>query len=286
MGSTDSRNSEDNIYDVLRTDILNLKLRPGMIFSIRDISEAYQVGRTPVRDALISLSKEGLITFLPQRGTMISKINYDKVLNERFLRTCVEEKVILEFMAVCDLKAITELEMSLDRQEKFVEEEDIRAFLAEDMYFHSIFYVGVNKGYCNDIISANSGHYMRIRLLAMADQGIDREALKQHKEITDAILAKDWERLHTILNFHLNRLVNQERALLSKYPDLFERENVEEGSRTSWAWISWWRQNLNIMRKKGLSRLHFNCCRESPFEVTCMYFTRFPTCSEVPGSLR
>ncbi len=35
MGSTDSRNSEDNIYDVLRTDILNLKLRPGMIFSIR-----------------------------------------------------------------------------------------------------------------------------------------------------------------------------------------------------------------------------------------------------------
>ena len=209
MGSTDSRNSEDNIYDVLRTDILNLKLRPGMIFSIRDISEAYQVGRTPVRDALISLSKEGLITFLPQRGTW------------------VEEKVILEFMAVCDLKAITELEMSLDRQEKFVEEEDIRAFLAEDMYFHSIFYVGVNKGYCNDIISTNSGHYMRIRLLAMADQGIDREALKQHKEITDAILAKDWERLHTILNFHLNRLVNQERALLSKYPDLFERENVE-----------------------------------------------------------
>ncbi len=29
------------------------------------------------------------------------------------------------------------------------------------------------------------------------------------------------------MNFHLNRLVNQERALLSKYPDLFERENVE-----------------------------------------------------------
>ena len=43
MGSTDSRNSEDNIYDVLRTDILNLKLRPGMIFSIRDISEAYHL---------------------------------------------------------------------------------------------------------------------------------------------------------------------------------------------------------------------------------------------------
>lgn len=47
---------------------------------------------------------------------------------------------------------------------------------AEDMYFQSIFYVGVNKGYCNNIISANACHYMRIRLLAMADQGIGREA--------------------------------------------------------------------------------------------------------------
>ncbi|XBX11594.1 hypothetical protein QMP25_24730 [Enterocloster clostridioformis] len=46
---------------------------------------------------------------------------------------------------------------------------------AEDMYFQSIFYVGVNKGYCNNIISANSCHSMRIRLLAMADQGIGRE---------------------------------------------------------------------------------------------------------------
>ena len=56
MGSTDSRNSEDNIYDVLRTDILNLKLRPGMIFSIRDISEAYQVGRTPFQGGAYHLS--------------------------------------------------------------------------------------------------------------------------------------------------------------------------------------------------------------------------------------
>ena len=48
MGSTEIRNTEDNIYDVLRMDILNLKLRPGMVFSIKDIGEAYQVGRTPV----------------------------------------------------------------------------------------------------------------------------------------------------------------------------------------------------------------------------------------------
>lgn len=58
-------NQEDTIYDVLRSDILDLKLRPGMIFSIKDISESYEVGRTPVRDALISFPRRGSLHFFP-----------------------------------------------------------------------------------------------------------------------------------------------------------------------------------------------------------------------------
>ena len=69
MDAAERKNREDTIYDILRTDILELKLRPGMVFSIKDIMEVYDVGRTPVRDALISLSKDGLVTLLPQKGT-------------------------------------------------------------------------------------------------------------------------------------------------------------------------------------------------------------------------
>ena len=81
-----SGSREDRMYDVLRADILDLKLRPGLVFSIKDVCDAYEVGRTPVREALIRLSKEGLITFLPQRGTMVSRIDFQRADNERFLR--------------------------------------------------------------------------------------------------------------------------------------------------------------------------------------------------------
>ena len=141
MDAAERKNREDTIYDILRTDILELKLRPGMVFSIKDIMEVYDVGRTPVRDALISLSKDGLVTLLPQKGTMISKINYDKIRNERFMRISVEKQIMLEFMGVCDLKILTELEMSIDRQSSILKSGDPRAFMAEDMYFHSIFYI-------------------------------------------------------------------------------------------------------------------------------------------------
>ena len=37
---------EDLMYDVLRTDILDLKLRPGLVFSIKDVCDAYGTGPT------------------------------------------------------------------------------------------------------------------------------------------------------------------------------------------------------------------------------------------------
>ena len=232
MDAAERKNREDTIYDILRTDILELKQRPGMVFSIKDIMEVYDVGRTPVRDALISLSKDGLVTLLPQKGTMISKINYDKIRNERFMRISVEKQIMLEFMGVCDLKILTELEMSIDRQSSILKSGDPRAFMAEDMYFHSIFYYGVKKGYCCQILTDNSGHYNRMRLLVMSENGIERRIIDQHKELIDAVLAKDSDRLCTILNHHLNRIVSQERRIIQNYPDLFDTERQEARRET------------------------------------------------------
>ncbi len=227
MDAAERKEREDTIYDILRTDILDLRLRPGMVFSIKDIMEVYEVGRTPVRDALISLSKEGLVTLLPQKGTMISKINYDKIRNERFMRISVEKQIMLEFMGVCDLKTLTELEMSINHQEEILKRRDPRAFMAEDMNFHSIFYYGVKKGYCYQILYNNSGHYNRMRLLVMAEEGIEPKIIEQHRELIDAVLAKDSDRLCDILNHHLNRIVSQERKVIQNYPDLFDRERQE-----------------------------------------------------------
>lgn len=220
-------NQEDSIYEVLRTDILDLKLRPGMMISIKDISETYGAGRSPVRDALIQLSKEKLITFLPQRGTMISKISQERADNARFLRNCVEENVMLECMASCNLEAVTELELSLSRQMDIFKANDVRAFMEEDVYFHSIFYHGAGRTYCNQVLNANSGDYRRIRLLSLTESGITDSIIKQHKKLVDALTSRDAERMHAAFTHHINRLISQERVLAEKYPELFDEAEDE-----------------------------------------------------------
>ena len=92
---THNKTMGDDIYSNLRSYIIELRIRPGEIISIKDIATELNVGRSPVRDALIRLEKEGLITSLPQRGTMISRINLHRVTEERYIRACREEKTTM-----------------------------------------------------------------------------------------------------------------------------------------------------------------------------------------------
>ena len=53
--------SSGDAYPALRQAIIELYLRPGAFMSIKDICEHFQLGRSPVRDALVRLEQEGLI---------------------------------------------------------------------------------------------------------------------------------------------------------------------------------------------------------------------------------
>jgi DNA-binding GntR family transcriptional regulator len=85
---------QDRVYAALRKSIINLNLVPGTVISEKEISLRFQVSRTPVREALIHLSKEGLVQVIPQRGTMVSLIDPARVQQEFFLRECLETAIL------------------------------------------------------------------------------------------------------------------------------------------------------------------------------------------------
>ena len=85
MGTEPVIKEDTNIYSILRDDIVKLRLKPGMFFNIKDICRLYDVGRSPGREALLQLEQEDLITVLPHRGSIVSKLDLDRIDNERFV---------------------------------------------------------------------------------------------------------------------------------------------------------------------------------------------------------
>ncbi len=65
----------DEAYRVIEEQIVTLRLKPGEILSEQMLSAACGIGRTPIREALQRLAREGLVVILPRKGILVSDIN-------------------------------------------------------------------------------------------------------------------------------------------------------------------------------------------------------------------
>jgi DNA-binding GntR family transcriptional regulator len=65
----------DQAYRLIEEQIVTLRLKPGDVLSEQMLSASLKIGRTPIREALQRLSREGLITILPRKGILVSDIN-------------------------------------------------------------------------------------------------------------------------------------------------------------------------------------------------------------------
>lgn len=65
----------EQAYRVIEEQIATLRLKPGDVLSEQLLSATFRIGRTPVREALQRLAREGLVTILPRKGILVSEIN-------------------------------------------------------------------------------------------------------------------------------------------------------------------------------------------------------------------
>jgi DNA-binding GntR family transcriptional regulator len=65
----------EQAYRAIEEQIATLRLKPGDVLSEQMLSATFRIGRTPVREALQRLAREGLVTILPRKGILVSDIN-------------------------------------------------------------------------------------------------------------------------------------------------------------------------------------------------------------------
>lgn len=63
------------VYDELKREILSLALQPGTPLDETSLAERFAMSRSPVREALVRLSAEGLVVMLSNRSTLVAPIN-------------------------------------------------------------------------------------------------------------------------------------------------------------------------------------------------------------------
>ena len=159
--------AREYVLRVLKKNIIECALKPGQMLSENALTEELNVSRTPVREALVELSKIDLIEVLPKRGSRVTKINYALVEESNFARK-VLEKAIVEIC--CDLEKPQDffrLEENLKLQKRFLYMSNQSRLLELDDEFHQLLFQMAKKSHVYDYLEDIRIPFDRIRYLSL-----------------------------------------------------------------------------------------------------------------------
>ncbi len=225
MAKTDS-SVQSAVYTALRNNIMSLQLKPGTTMSTQKVAEKLNVSRTPVREAFIRLQRDGLLDIFPQKETSVSRIDFSKVEQERFIRESLESANTELFVKKVSKQDINELELNLEQQRATVHGCDYNTLLQLDNAFHEYMFKVTGQLAAWETIQATSNHYARIRLITVWNKDIMMETILQHQKILSAIQDQSVDYAKIYMKAHLHRLENQVQQLLEDYPDYFVQESI------------------------------------------------------------
>lgn len=206
---------------VLKTNIISLELAPGSMISENEISLQLGLSRTPVREALIELSRANIMEILPQKGSRVLLIDYALVEESRFLRLVLENAVVKLLCETTGQLDVSSLEENLKLQEFYIENPNPEKLLELDNDFHAELFRLSKKVQCFLwMMDGMTVHFDRVRSMSL-NTIKDIKIVNDHKAIVEAIREKKGDEAVAIMTKHLSRYKIDESAIREKYPMYF-----------------------------------------------------------------
>lgn len=177
-------------YNLIRELILQGELLPGSRLVLADLEEKLQVGRGPIREALMRLDRSGLIQNLPYKGAVVAPLPTVREIQYIYdLRVQLECMLATEAMTHARQKEYDELEAILRKMDEA--SSDNTLFFHPDREFHYAIYKMANMPHLLNTASSLVDHveiFLNSRYYGVQDQQILTE---QHREIFQAFCNKD-----------------------------------------------------------------------------------------------
>jgi DNA-binding GntR family transcriptional regulator len=208
-------------YDWLRGEVLSARLRPGQTLSENEIATRLGVSRTPVREAIIRLEGEGLLTVRPQVGTVVAPIDLDAVADGQFLREAIECRTAALAAARVTPADARELRALLREQARAVACHDRSRFLALDDRMHRHLVAMAGRPSVWHTVEEVKAQLDRVRVLSLEDRGWLRTILAQHREIVDRVLAGDASGAAAAMEKHVRAVFASIDAIARERPEYF-----------------------------------------------------------------
>ncbi len=209
------------VYDLLRDEILNLKLAPGSPIDEVQLGERFGMSRTPIREALVRLAEEGLVSTLPNRSTMVAQIdflNLHTYFDALSLMYRVTTRLAAQNHRPADLREIRALQ---DEYAKAVQSQDALAMIAINAAFHIAIAEAGRNPYFTGLSKRLLGEGRRILRLYYDsyDDQLPMHLVDEHEELIRVIADRDVEGADRLAKAHAEQITRRVQKLLTRTGD-------------------------------------------------------------------
>jgi len=205
---------------VITNRIINLELAPGSMVSENELAEEMGLSRTPVREALIELSRIHMVTVYPKKGSAIALIDYALVEESRFIRYMLEMSMVEQVCRSAQPDELTQLNKNVKLQAICLENQDLNRLLKLDNAFHKCLFDISRKPMVYQLMQTVQVHFDRVRMMSL-EAVKDTKIVQDHKAILEAIMNRDVATAQAMMDQHLSRYQIDEQALRIRYPNYF-----------------------------------------------------------------
>jgi len=201
----DRRDLSDQIYQVMRREILSGRLVPGDRLSLEAFAQRFGVSVTPVRDALRLLAADGLVELLSRRGAFVTRPSWEDIEEVYQIREIIEcaavdaviqkgERAIRELRHLVEQMAATNVGES---------HSDYPTYIKLDQRLHQFMVDCTGNRKLGEMYAGLRAHTLVARALYSASDQRASTTLGEHRAIVDALGAGDADAARKAIRVHL-----------------------------------------------------------------------------------
>jgi DNA-binding GntR family transcriptional regulator len=197
------QNLHSEVLELLRTSIMEGRLKPRERLNERMLCERFGISRTPLREAFKVLAAEGLLILLPNRGAAVATLSVKEF--EATLSVMAHLETMIGEQAAINIDDETITTMRVWHHRMFAH------FLHQEMapYFdlNQKIHLGLAQATGNTVLAGLYGNLnakiLRYRYQANLQPERWQAAIEEHEEILSALILRDGLRLGALLRQHL-----------------------------------------------------------------------------------
>lgn len=211
----EARSKKLRVYETLKQRIINDALAPGEPINEAILSKELKMSKTPIREALQQLEREGFIENIPGRGNFVSRISIQDVRETFEIRQILEGEAIKRVALRHDPERLEAIQKAFESSEQSSHGSPSRHFRSGDQ-IHAFIFESIGNRRLMEIYRRLQDHIVRHRIHFFSNSHVGRseESYREHLEILDALAAQDPARCEQAIKTHLKNSLEYIKSII------------------------------------------------------------------------